>query len=397
MSERSRLLFRSGFMKAYLGQRLLPLVALMTAAAAASAAVDQEARIQLSRQQTQLAQIQNKVETIDGWRVAVQDQSNLLKTRYDGLHEIQQELNTRFLSLRTQQSGIESEWSALRDSQRKMATEFATVVAQLETVAQNQQRDQFKLAQIEGQSGGRGMVQLLNQVDGLGVDLNKLRGQVEVLSNNIDNAQKRQRDMYLDLDTRMRRIEQIDQAAGPKKNEQAIAALEERMKKLEQALAARAAIPAPVNTAAVTEAPSPVAAAPVLAPATLSPADGSAQGAYDAALSTYRVADYQGAIHAFQGFLRQHPRHALSSNAQYWIGDAYYQLRDFRSAIETQRQLIATYPDSAKVPDALLNIGSAELALGNAAAARQAWEDLATKYPGSESAEKARQRLARLQ
>lgn len=396
MSERSRLLFRSGFIKAHLGQRLLPLVALMTAAAAASAAVDQEARIQMSRQQTQLAQIQNKLETFDSWRIAVQDQSNLLKTRYDGLHEIQQELNTQFLSLRTQQSGIESEWSTLRDNQREMATEFATVVAQLETVARNQQRDQVKLAQIEGQSGGRGMVQLLNQVDGLGIDLSKLRGQVEVLSNNIDNAQKRQRDMYLDLDTRMRRIEQIDQAAGSKKNEQAIAALEERMKKLEQALAARATIPAPVNTAAVSEASVPVVA-PVLAPATLSSGDGSAQGAYDAALSTYRVGDYQGAIHAFQGFLRQHPRHALASNAQYWIGDAYYQLRDYRSAIDTQRQLIATYSDSAKVPDALLNIGSAELALGNAAAARQAWEDLATKYPGSESAEKARQRLTRLQ
>lgn len=397
MNQRSRLLFRSGFMKAHLGRRMLPLVALMMAAADASAAVDQEARIQISRQQTQLAQIQNKLESFDGWRIAVQDESSQLRSRYDGLHEIQQELNTRFLSLRTQQSSIEGEWSAVRDNQRQLATEFATVVAQLESVSQIQQRDQFKLAQLEGQSGGRGMVQLLNQVDSLSLDLNKLRGQVEVLSNNIDNAQKRQRDMYLDLDTRMRRIEQVDQAAGPKKNEQAIAALGERMKKLEQALAARAAIPAPVNTAAVTEAPSPAAAVPTLAPATLSAGDGSAQAAYDAALSTYRVADYQGAINAFQGFLRQHPRHGLASNAQYWIGDAYYQLRDFRSAIDAQRQLIATYSDSSKVPDALLNIGSAELALGNAAAARQAWEDLATKYPGSESAEKARQRLARLQ
>ena len=36
----------------------------------------------------------------------------------------------------------------------------------------------------------------------------KLRGQLEVLNNGLENAQKRQRDMYLDLDTRLRRIEQ---------------------------------------------------------------------------------------------------------------------------------------------------------------------------------------------
>lgn len=243
------------------------------------------------------------------------------------------------------------------------------------------------------------MVQLLNQVDALNVELNKLRGQVEVLSNNIDNAQKRQRDMYLDLDTRMRRIEQQDHSAAPKKNEQAIAALEERMKKLEQALAARASIPPPVNSAAASEAPAPAVTAdvaPALAPATLSAGESSPQRAYDAALSSYRVADYQGAINGFQTLLRQYPQHVLASNAQYWIGDSYYQLRDYRSAIEAQRQLIAKYPDTAKVPDALLNIGSAELALGNAAAARQAWEELAAKYPNSESAEKARQRLSRL-
>jgi tol-pal system protein YbgF len=401
MNPRSRLLFRPGFIKANLGQRLLPLVALMTAASAAPAAVDQEARIQISRQQSQLAQMQNKLQTLDGWRVTAQADNVALRNRYDGLHEVQQELNQRFLTLREQQGSIADEWSALRDNHRQLATEFATVVAQLENVTQNQQRSEIKLAQIEGQTSGRGVVQLMNQIDSLNLDLNKLRGQVEVLSNSIDNAQKRQRDMYLDLDTRMRRIEQQDHAAAQKKNEQALAALDERMKKLEQALAARATIPAPVNTAAASEAPAPAAAAAAaasatLAPATLSAGDSSVQRAYDAALSSYRMGDYQGAINAFQAFLRQHPRHGLASNAQYWIGDAYFQLRDFRSAIDAQRLLIANYPDSAKVPDALLNIGSGELVLGNAAAARQAWEELAARHPGTESAEKARQRLARL-
>ncbi|HXF17618.1 MAG TPA: YbgF trimerization domain-containing protein [Burkholderiales bacterium] len=52
----------------------------------------------------------------------------------------------------------------------------------------------------------KGVVQLLNQVEALNGELSRLRGQIEVLTNDINNAQKRQRDMYVDLDTRLRRI-----------------------------------------------------------------------------------------------------------------------------------------------------------------------------------------------
>ncbi len=59
-----------------------------------------------------------------------------------------------------------------------------------------------------------GVIQLLNQVEGLQAEINKLHGQIEVLGNGLENAQKRQRDMYLDLDTRLRRIEQQGGGAG---------------------------------------------------------------------------------------------------------------------------------------------------------------------------------------
>lgn len=124
MYQRSRLLLRFGFMKATPGQRLLPLVLLMASATAASAAVDQEARIQLSRQQSQLSQIQNKLETLDSWRTTSQGRSTLLESRYDGLHEVQQQLNSHFLALREQQNSISGEWSALRDNHRKLATKL---------------------------------------------------------------------------------------------------------------------------------------------------------------------------------------------------------------------------------------------------------------------------------
>src|SRR5262249_31896213 len=59
---------------------------------------------------------------------------------------------------------------------------------------------------VQAQDAARnpGIVQLMNQIESLQGDLSKLRGQLEVLSNGLENAQKRQRDMYLDLDTRLR-------------------------------------------------------------------------------------------------------------------------------------------------------------------------------------------------
>ena len=50
--------------------------------------------------------------------------------------------------------------------------------------------------------------ELGNQMQVLREEMRSLRGQIEVLSNNIESNAKRQRDMYVDLDTRLRRFEQ---------------------------------------------------------------------------------------------------------------------------------------------------------------------------------------------
>lgn len=371
------------------GQRWLPLVVLALCASGGHAAVDRDARVQLSRQQSELAQLQAPVRAMEGWRLSLQEQSGSPKARYDGLHEMQRELNIRLIVLRDRQDDLDSEWKAYRASHQQLGSRVADMVARVRTLSEGQQPGIW-LAQAESQTGGRGMVQLLNQVETLNAELNKLRGKVEELGHGISNAEKRQRDMYLDLDTRMRRLEQA-MAANQKKEQDAIGALEERLRKLEQSQ--QSAIPSPVNTAAGSDAPAPAAVA-VSNPAPA--ASEGAQRAYETALNSYRAGDYQGAINGFLGFLKQYPQHSLAANAQYWIGDAYFQLRDYKSALDAQRRLVSAYPDSPKVPDAMLNIGSAELGLGDLAAARKSWEELVAKHPASEAAEKARQRLARL-
>jgi len=255
-----------------------------------------------------------------------------------------------------------------------------------------QSREPIVLAQADsGKADARAMVQLVNQIEAFNRELNKLRGKVEELQNSVINAEKRQKDMYLDLDTRLRRIESSNTsiANDATKITEAMKALQGRVEKLEQSAAAGAAA---MSTA-------PVAATGETEPTTdalSAGANAAVYQAYEAAMGLYRGAKYQDAIAAFQAIVNQNPQHPLAVNAQYWTGDAYYQLRAYRSAIDAQKQLIERYPNGNKVPDAMLNMGSAYIGLGELQTARELWDKLIANYPGSRAAANARERLERL-
>jgi tol-pal system protein YbgF len=225
-----------------------------------------------------------------------------------------------------------------------------------------------RIAALETQLKSQGLVDLFNQVEQIRSDIARLRGQVEVLTYELEQAQKRQRDLYVDLDTRVRKLET---GAPP---------------------AADAALPGTASAAA-GNVPSG-AAPPPLGPAPPVRSDPVAeQRAYDAALDQFKRGDYPGAIANFSAFVKNYPQSALAPSAQYWVGNAQYARKDYRGSITSQRALIAAYPTSPKVPDALLNVASAQSDLNDNLAARRTLEELIAKYPQSEAAVKAKQRL----
>lgn len=215
-----------------------------------------------------------------------------------------------------------------------------------------------RVAQMENTARSQG-VGLLSQLEALKSELTALRGQVEVHAHDIETTQKRQRDLYVDLDSRLRKLEQ---SGGP---------------------AADASGQAdPAKPASSDQAP--VAGAVV--------ADESK--AYDAALSLFKAGNYQGAIDGFQSFVGAHPNSQLASSAYYWIGNSYFNLRDYKNAIASQQKLVSQYPNSSKVPDALLNIASSQQGLGEASEAKKTLKSIVAKYPLSNAAELAKKRLA---
>lgn len=228
-----------------------------------------------------------------------------------------------------------------------------------------------RLTAIEQQTKGQAL-DLVRDLEGIKSDVAKIRGQIEVLMYELTEATKRQKDLYVDLDSRMRKIEGAGViAAAPAPPVDPVAPM--------QSLAS-----APPGAAAAP----PPAAVPQVVPVTA-----QEQKAYDAALDQFKRGDYNGAIAGFQSFVKAYPKSLLASSAQYWVGNAQFAKRDYKGAIAAQRQLIQLWPDSPKVSDALLNIASAQSELGDNTSARRTLEELMLKYPQSEAAVKAKQRL----
>ena len=204
-----------------------------------------------------------------------------------------------------------------------------------------------RLAKVEAKTEDRrALVELASQIEALRGDIARMRGQLEVLQNQAENADKRGKDLYVDIDTRLRKLEQVKEAAG------------------------------------ATEKPAADAGPPA-----------AEAKAYEAALNQFKLGNYPLAISAFQGFLVTYPSSKLAPSAQYWIGNAHFAQRDYKQAIAAQQRVLSAWPDDAKAPDAMLNIASAQDAMGERRGAQKTLEGLLVKYPASPAAASAKQRL----
>lgn len=251
-----------------------------------------------------------------------------------------------------------------------MAT--APVCAQRTSLADRVARlEQQNSMQVQG--AGQANLELQNRVTDLQSEVASLRNLVEQLQN--DNAQLKQRarEQYIDLDSRLARLE--GGAGTPGADAGAVAA----------------------DAAVETTEPTPaIAAKPAQAPA--EPSDpAQAEVAYAQALDTL-VQRYEAAESArlFQSFLQTYPDSTLVPNAWYWLGESYYVTQNYELAAESFQTAITQYPGSRKEPDALLKLAYCHIALGRTADAEAGLRDVITRYPDSDAAGKAQSRLQTL-
>jgi tol-pal system protein YbgF len=107
---------------------------------------------------------------------------------------------------------------------------------------------------------------------------------------------------------------------------------------------------------------------------------------YHAAVKLLQKWEYQLAIKAFGHYLETYPRHVRADNGRFWLGEAYRMSRKHEHAIAEYRRLLQDYPKSQKAPQARVKIGESLIELGKTAQARKELEEVRRTYPGTDAA-----------
>lgn len=189
-------------------------------------------------------------------------------------------------------------------------------------------------------------LQIEAQID----EIRKLRGLNEELAHHLQDAEKRQRDFYVDLDGRLRRFEAVDAALAEKAGGNR----------------SKADDPATENRA------------------------------FEAAYSFYKAERYQNAVNALHDFLRNYPQSVHVANVHYWMGNAYFVMKDYQNSLASYQKLLEGFDNHPKLADALLNMADCQQELSDKNAAKQTLKLITEKFPGSNAANEAKKQLATL-
>ena len=222
------------------------------------------------------------------------------------------------------------------DEARKAILELRGTVAEQDKRLAEQAR---RIEQLE--SANRAQLEFANTIESLRREIATLRGEVERMAREVATLQSHNRDLYSDLDVRLKKLEPV-------------------------------ALTVDGQSATV---------------------DRGEQAAYDAALAQFRAGDYRSAATSLQAFVARYPQSAYTASAQYWLGNSLYQLKDYKSAIAAQQAVVERYRDSPRAPDALLNIASSQLELNQKSQSQTTLQRILKDYPDSEAAKVARARL----
>ena len=193
---------------------------------------------------------------------------------------------------------------------------------------------------------------MLNQIELMKQDVSKLRGDMETLRHLNATVEQRQKDLYQDLDGRLRRIEEKSTAGS---------------------------LSTPNKVA--ESSPTPEIKVP------------SDQEVYDQANVLLDGLKNKEAFQAFTDFIKQFPNSVLLPDAKFGLANAQFNLKNYKATIGTYQKLLDQHPDFAKNPEALLGLANAQIQLALIPEAKKSLKDLIKKYPKSDVIQNAQKRL----
>ncbi len=245
-----------------------------------------------------------------------------------------------------------------------------------------------RLDKVEKVLNNKALLDMLELLESLKIEISTLRGEVEVQTHTIDQLKQKQRDLYTDIDNRIQRIESNKTAVT------SATTIETETTNSEEIANTAEETAEEQNTDASSEEETVAEASSENEEEAVDPS--KAEAVYQKAFKLLKESQYDQALIAFKGFLKDYPDSAFSDNAQYWLGEANYVKQNYELAINEYQALLNTYPDSQKVSHALLKIGYSYAELGNAADAKKTLKEVKLQYPGTTAARLADERLRKI-
>jgi len=246
---------------------------------------------------------------------------------------------------------------------------------------------QTDMKRLSTQMDNRAMLDLMQRVDELADEISQLRGDLELQASDLDGIKKRQRELYLDIDRRMRDLE--DRSTGQSTT---------LVPAVVPATGSSSTTPAGEVTGGSTSASTGSSgdSTPTVPTTAASATVAEEKAAYQLAFDSLKEGRYKKAKEQFSKFLKDYPASIYAGNAQYWLGEANYVTRNFTQAVNEFNQVLKLYPTSSKIPDAMLKLGYTHYELKQYSQARTVLQELRKLYPNSTAARLAGKRLDRM-
>ena len=268
-------------------------------------------------------------------------------------------------------------------------------------LAQSPEKLDKRLTLVERKLDSAALGEMSNDIEALRQRIQHLHGEIEQMQRQLQEINERQRNIYSDVDSRLRELEQGGAGASSSgKRPTASTSDSQSMKAQNQSPAAGHDPRGDADrhgTAAGDAGKEEKKQANDSQQTTDQRRNGNdlneEHAAYEHAFNTLRDGRYADAQRQFQEFLRRYPNGQYADNARYWLGESYYVGRHFEQAMEEFQKLLDEFPDSTKRAGARLKIGFIQYEQGEIKKARKTLDTVLQRYPNSTAANLAQQRL----
>lgn len=243
---------------------------------------------------------------------------------------------------------LENKQTSDHDAQQKAITDLTRTQQSLDKRVQS----------LEALINGKGLLDMQNQLEQIRQDVAQLKGDLEVVTHQLEDMRTKQNAAYTDLDTRVRKLETVaqsvtgGQSGTPSANGMNGNGGEAKTDVSQQELSA-----------------------------------------FAEAESLNQAGKYKEAFNAYDAFLKSYSGSKLVPDALYGMGYVQFALKSYKSSAATQQKFLDSYASHALAPNAMLNLANSQIQLGQIPAAKKTLKELIAAYPSAEVTPSAQKRL----